>query len=199
MIFLGDKKVFIHIPKTGGSSIELQLLKKIGIKSSGNSVWGGMSHENKITFLGEKYKSFVYAPHAKAYELKQQYPELYQEYESSVIVRDPYDRFCSMYFWHTKKKGNPDPLDVHKKLIENKELMVEPQYDYIYENNICIVDRIFKFEEIDKIFEYFNVQPNHAKNMKRQKTEDFYKQWPKMKQFVANYYSKDFEVFNYEK
>jgi hypothetical protein len=104
-----------------------------------------------------------------------------------------------MYFWHTKKKGNPDPLDVHKKLIENKELMVEPQYDYIYENNICIVDRIFKFEEIDKIFEYFNVQPNHAKNMKRQKTEDFYKQWPKMKQFVANYYSKDFEVFNYEK
>ena len=194
------KRVFIHIPKTGGSSIESRLLESNGRLSDGEKVWSNLSHLDHLNFLGKRYDEMKYAPHAKAYELKEFYPHMYEEYESSTIVRNPYDRFCSMYFWYTKTRDNPNPMDIHKELLDNGELMVEHQYDYVYDlNDNCIIDKIFRLENINEAFSYFNVMPRHAKNMNRQKTSAFYDTWPKMKNFIRDYYSKDFEAFGYDK
>lgn len=200
MFVHGEKKTFIHIPKTGGSSIESRLLERNGRVSDGEKVWSNLSKLDMMFFLGEKYDTMRYAPHAKAYELKKLYPHMYEEYESSTIVRNPYDRFCSMYFWYTKTRDNPNPMDIHKELIDNGELMVDLQYDYVFDlSGNCIVDKIFRLENINEAFEYFNIMPRHAKNMNRQKTSKFYDTWPKMKGFIREYYAKDFEAFGYEK
>jgi hypothetical protein len=200
MIYHGEKKIFIHIPKTGGSSIESRLLEKDGHRSNGESVWSHLSKKNLIFYLGEDHNKMKYAPHAKAYELKDLYPDMYEEYESSTIVRNPYDRFCSMYFWYTRNRNNPNPMDIHKQLVDNGELMVELQYDYVFDledNNI--IDKVFRLENIKESFCYFNIQPRHSKNMRRQKTSAFYETWPKMKNFIRDYYAKDFEAFGYDK
>lgn len=193
-----DQKVFIHIPKTGGSSIEYGLLKKASIKTNDTEIWRSLSNRTKELYLGGDYAKMKYAPHAKAYELKKLYPEVWEKYEWSTIVRNPYDRFCSMYFWYTKGK-NAHPEKIHAELVSKGEMMVEPQYDYAYENDKLILDIVFQLEEIDKAFNYFNIKPEHSKNINRQKTESFYEDWPGMKAFVRDYYVKDFEAFGYDK
>lgn len=198
MFYHKDKKIFIHIPKTAGSSVETRLLEKDSVVTGGGSVWGSIPPEKKKIYLGVKYNEMKYAPHAKAYELKSLYLDLWNDYESSAIVRNPYDRFCSMYFWYTKN-GNRNPKEVHDELISRGEMMADLQCEYTHDQDKIIVDRIFRLEKIDEVFNYFDIEPAHKKNMKRQKTLDFYQQWPDMYSFIAEYYSKDFEAFGYDK
>jgi len=103
-----------------------------------------------------------------------------------------------MYFWYTKN-GNRNPKEVHDELISRGEMMADLQCEYTHDQDKIIVDRIFRLEKIDEVFNYFDIEPAHKKNMKRQKTLDFYKQWPDMYSFIAEYYSKDFEAFGYDK
>lgn len=79
------KFMFIHIPKTAGTTIcsswEGSLLKEI-CKSTG--------------ILGGTHKS--------AMQLKEMYPKEFKEYFKFTVVRNPYDRFVSKFFF---KQLNP--------------------------------------------------------------------------------------------
>lgn len=82
------KVIFLHIPKTGGTSIEALL----EIKSSPeNLFWQG-------------YRADVLAPQHLTYaELKAKIkPEIFNEYFKFAFVRNPWERLVSTYFWNNR-------------------------------------------------------------------------------------------------
>ena len=75
MIIDKYKAIFIHIPKNAGSSIE--------------------------EFFSKQWVSLRVQPnkHDTAYQIKCRFPELYNSYSKFAIVRNPYERMVSWYFY----------------------------------------------------------------------------------------------------
>ena len=69
------KCIFIHIPRTGGTSVELTLT---------HTDWG----------LSHKPEKHIFASHAKKL-----YAQYWDDYFKFSIVRNPYDRLISLYLW----------------------------------------------------------------------------------------------------
>ena len=73
---------FIHIPKTAGTSVE-QFIKDNG--------------KNEINYLGVQNNRSMH--HYTALELKKLEPHIFDIYYKFSIVRNPYDRLLSEYYW----------------------------------------------------------------------------------------------------
>jgi len=93
---IGDnyKYIFVHIPKNGGSSIEKELFDY---------------YENKDKIFNKDCYSMEYRGSLKKYgckkhstlrHIKTQLPlDKYNSYLKFSLVRNPYDRFISCYYW----------------------------------------------------------------------------------------------------
>lgn len=95
MIDHENEIIFIHIPRTGGTSIENALL--------GSDFWN-VDHRNK---------------HASCHIAKEEYSEYWDDYFKFTFVRNPWDRHVSMlkhekfYYGETQNFGN-GKLDMTK-------------------------------------------------------------------------------------
>lgn len=78
-----EKYIFIHIPKTAGTSITHSMLKETGIKPASIKGVDGKNHD-VIT-------------HSGALQLKQILGVHYDEFYSFTVVRNPWDRMVSLY------------------------------------------------------------------------------------------------------
>ena len=142
MISNKHKCFFIHIPKTGGSSVGCTM----GIK---NSVANILNHKDDHLTVVEAMKYF---------------PKEWNEYFKWTIVRNPWDRFVSMY--HFRKKKN------YSEFIQNKELKFDKWLkiiliDRAYENQISqsslikienkiAVDFVARYENLRRDFKYIS-------------------------------------------
>ena len=154
MVWCHEKKIiFIHIPKTGGSTIEFSLnLRK---SENGYGVKEFESYEKK-----KAYQHFTW----NDYKLKLG-KEIYNEYFKFAIVRHPITRLISDYYWApygSKMCSFNDFLKKAENVIKNKLYNENIYYDhfqsqssYIYaKNNNCKVDKIFRFEKFDEVASY---------------------------------------------
>ena len=83
MVICHNKKcIFIHIPKTAGTSIE-QFIKD--------------NDRNPIILLGVRNGRSMH--HFSALEIKSLFPDLFKKYYKFSFVRNPYDRLLSEYYW----------------------------------------------------------------------------------------------------
>ena len=142
------KIIFIHIPKTAGSSIE-QLLRDEG--------------KYELDFIGVRNGRSTH--HYMGIELKLILKDLYQTYYKFSFVRNPYDRLISEYFWcrinnvgYKFNKTFDEFLDYVEDVIKNKKFFkpIEndhfiPQYSFLFFNNKLIVNNIFKYEDIETV------------------------------------------------
>ena len=107
MISHSKKFIFIHIPKTGGTSIEIVLKGYIAEKYK-------IAGDNTF-FIGPDIK------HHTASELLERYgKKKFGEYLKFCVIRNPWDRLLSLFYW-----GHKQPYDKKlfiKKLPDNKEL-----------------------------------------------------------------------------
>ena len=67
------KCIFIHIPKTGGTSIE-------------NALLGGKKQPTRIK-------------HKRAKDYLKQYPKEWKQYFKFTVIRNPWDWMVSWYYW----------------------------------------------------------------------------------------------------
>lgn len=114
--------------------------------------------------LKEKYEGFLYREHFK------EVPKEYKKYYKFTTIRNPYDRFISMWWSTCKRKsllnknksgsnfkelaGSADPLDLLNFMINTDykgrgSELFSRQTDFIKSNKI---DKIIKFENLNQEF-----------------------------------------------
>jgi 23S rRNA A1618 N6-methylase RlmF len=193
--------IFVHIPKTGGSSIERAL---------------NIQEFKGITDLSLFYKTST--THLPLSILKCEIPNI-KEFSVFTVVRNPYDRLLSEFFWRFKISEN-DTNNIISKFNQFVRVVftelayvdrlvsfdrhLETQFSFIegYESNI----NVFKLEEIFKLEDWLSTitQTNIKLKCfnKSQKPKNFIKEtFLRNKQTVKiinDFYQKDFEMFNYD-
>lgn len=195
------KIIFIHIPKTGGTTIE-NYMKTIdkpifygGYGKLKNIIFQHLNYKNYIKFFGkEEYNKFI----------------------KFSIVRNPYDRLISEYYWSKLNIGFKSNktfdyfLNQVEDIVTNRKYNLTihhnhfiPQYEFICDsNNNIVVDKLFKFEEFNEILKFLNEKKY---NTKKEKNLNVSKNKEKIilnnnqKKKIYELYKKDFEIFKYEK
>lgn len=147
MISHAHKFVFIHIPKTGGTSLE----------------W--MLRDQGIVRQGEPNFHSIYFKHISAVQMQIMLGEEYGEYFKFAMIRNPWDWLVSMYefcrgFAYPFLYGTPYSLKVPRKqqrmsfaewLPWFRATFQMQQVDILSdEDGKIIVDEIFRFEDLQQ-------------------------------------------------
>lgn len=191
------KSIFIHIPKCGGTTIE-QSLNLIDMQSGyGIEKGKAMQHytwSDYIDKLGH---------------------DVFNDYYKFAIVRNPYDRVISEYYWcyiqnvgYKHGQSLDDFITYLEKMVTTKNYNETiwhdhfmPQYLYIYDKKYNIkVDKVFKMEdflEVDK----FILNKYGIKITQKHNTGDYDKSKIHLtdiqKEKIYNLYKTDFVLFGY--
>jgi hypothetical protein len=207
-ISYNNKCIFIHIPKTGGITIEslLKIDRKI---------------ENYLYTIQEL--EFIYKgmsttiSHIPATLFKQLRPDIFDSYLKFSVVRNPYDKVISEYLWISRndKKMHNLPLE---HLVRRFSVWVEnyyteidswrkcPQYKFIYDDQMnLMVDHVLKFEnfesDVRKLCGILNVEIKTMEHLNKSKIEiDRSLLLTKdVKKKIYSLFSEDFKIFGYKK
>ena len=177
MIIDKYKTIFIHIPKNAGTSIE--------------------------EYFGNKSVRIQPEKHADIYEIKKKFKNSYNNYRKFTIIRNPYDKMVSWYFYLKRNLGDYNVIEFNNWIkdpskfwhINDPISYLKPQYEWI--NNTV---EIIKFENLNKeLNKFFNKQinlpitnkSNHKHYLEYYNTESL--------DIIYNRYKKDFKKFNYKK
>ena len=189
MINHKHKFLFIHIPRTGGSSLESQFNYK----------------ENK-----EKNKHWTLSDWKKTLD-----PEIFDQYFKFTFIRNPWDSIISKYKcdWFTSKQpGGPIGEKAGKCLKYFLEHYKTPAHeagetfhDYFDPEQMDFVGR-FENRENDlqyiseKIDVNIDINIHQRKIQNRSKNKKHYTEYydENTKQIVAERYAKDIEYFGYK-
>lgn len=187
------KCIFIHIPKTAGTSI-LSILMGNDIKRS----------------------------HKTAECFKNVSPEKFEIYFKFAFVRNPWDKIVSVYQYLLEGHDSEDHiyfrklfaekypsfesfvLDYLDKDIIHNHPLFKPQYRYIYDyKNECMVDFVGRLENIDEDFSFILSRLNINAKLKKlnKSTRSDYRDYYTKQEIIdkiAFLYSKDIELFKYE-
>lgn len=201
--------LFIHIPKTGGSSFETYLSKKYNIKLNYNSLFSSFTN----TILPDNLKN-ISLQH-QTYNNIKKYSDILKINFTNIkiisFVRNPYERIISdLFFWNLIDKNtdiniipniilkyikeNPNKYDNHN-IPQNKFLVNED--NKLYSDIIIIKMENLNEELIKNGFNDF--QNKHEQKNKYGKLNYYNYLNKESIKLINNHYAKDFELFNYKK
>jgi hypothetical protein len=178
MIIEEHKTIFIHIPKNAGTSIETLFANS----------------------------SFRIQPnkHANIHEIKKKFPKLYDSHRKFTIVRNPYDKMVSWYFYLKRKVGEKH------KVVEFNDWIKDPQLFWHADDPIHFLDpqhtwiddtvKVIKFENLnEELNEFF--KEDIKLPITNKSNHDHYSTYYNRKSLDIIYdrYEEDFEKFNYKK
>ena len=192
------KIIFIHIPKTGGTSIE----KSLNISNIKN---GYGIKDNKAV------------QHFTWYNYQKHINDKFNAYYKFTIVRNPYEKVLSDYFWlkniahldvdNYQNKTFDEYLDycdfIVKNNLYNKTIYHDhfmPQNEFIYKNDILMINKILRFENFEYIKKFMklrykvNVIHENKNNSKKNITLT-----ELQKDKIYKIYEKDFILLKYPK
>jgi len=177
MIYPERKLAFIHIPKTGGSSVAAGIFKNYGINFS--------NYEGLDKIVADQFCATFELKHARFSE----YPKAIQNnYIPFAIIRNPIDRFYSQYGWYTKFNGGCT-LDQFCDKIEKKEIRQWHSQKYYAKE----VNTLFRFEDLEKVMDCLEIPKYHKKNGSIYRKETNYK----INERVMEIYKDDFDYFGF--
>ena len=217
-----ENVLFIHIPKTGGTSVEHYLSNKILKKPlvrTDEILYGIIRNETYINYLKkQEYRknidqvgSYQHQFYRCILDNKELLKINTVDLRTFCIVRNPYTRFLSDMFYLSRKKVNssiftPDEIyfkaanEYFKSISDNH---VFPQYMFISDENGELFKeiKILKFENLDRHMKLLGyIDFNESLNIGTV-SKDNYFNYLNMKtvDIINNYYGKDFELFGYKK
>ncbi|MFW8602418.1 sulfotransferase family 2 domain-containing protein [Desulfobacterota bacterium M19] len=184
--------IFIHIPKAGGVSLASELFGNLG---------GG--HQAIYSYY------LVYSP------------KEFNEYYKFSIVRNPWDRIVSAYFflkeggfheydrsWFIKNLSMFTDFEdfilhwVTKKNV-NSYMHFIPQFEFLTLGGNLLVDKVYKIEEMTSVIEDLNGKLGaklcgHKKNTTKGRKSNYRVYYSdETRKIVADVYKKDIQIFNY--
>lgn len=134
------------------------------------------------------------------------------DYFIFTVIRNPYSRFFSMYNYlaDTLYLNEIQFISYVEEIFINKQndkryLWFQPQYKFLYNKDNIQINRIIKYENLDKQynilkkeFNLYDLEYINKSNIKRYNINDFYK-IQNMKKRVYKLYKFDFKIFKYDK
>jgi hypothetical protein len=187
-----NKIIFIHLEKTGGTSIESIFT---------NIPWWGRKNnflkENNYDSGEEKHINLEYA--------KIIYKNEFKTYKKICIVRHPYSLFISKLNWYSYT-GKINKKQINEMLLDNKTRW---KINYLHEflgekDNYDFIIRFENYEEdYYKMLEKFNLDKNKFKliHIHKEYDNDNYKSiylTKIAKKKIKEYSKKYCEIFNYQ-
>lgn len=180
------KLIFIHIKKTAGNSINI-FLKDYSANSIVNCSRGQSQQLNVYCEFNKDIK------HSKLDYYKKIYSNKIKDYTIFTIVRNPYDRALSFYYYITNNKT------YNKDLFIKTLSLLDHQIDYIsnemilvhYENLITELKEISCLKHID-----FNKFPHENKSINSKKKTSVLDQ--ETKDLIYNKFKIDFIKLGYK-
>jgi len=193
MICKKYKVIFIHIPKTAGTSIEY--------------MFGFFEKVNNGKIILNKN---IGRTHLSIKEIQEQFPEYYKDFYRFTIVRNPWSKALSMYNMLTHSKHYSISFKEYIKTIilpksKLKTSLHRSQLSFITINGEIKVDYIMRYEELEKewvclcqkIQKPFETMVNMLKfKNPTESMESGYDQ--ENIDLIAKIYKKDIEYFNYD-
>jgi len=197
--------IFVHIPKTGGSSIEDVLWP--GERTEAH-LWQGMvgRYHNRYQTGGLQ--------HLRADQIRDAVGEerFARSYRFS-FVRNPWDRAVSQYAYMLQKKylrdfagmNEDDSFPRYLSLIqERRHVQWTPQCEFLFDaSGTCLVDFIGRFERLREdaaaVFENLNVpgaELPHSRASEHRPYVEYYD--ADTKRVIEHLYGNDIERFSYK-
>tara|TARA_Y100000816_G_scaffold274583_1_gene242019 strand:- start:1326 stop:1925 length:600 start_codon:yes stop_codon:yes gene_type:complete len=192
-----EKLIFIHIPKTGGSTIQYSLNLTEGMHGCCTIKNAALQHCN-----WNDYKKLLGN-------------EIYDNYFKFSIVRNPIERCISEYYWtplnfgYNNKASFDQFLTEVEDIVKNERFFDSQYHDHFQsqsyyildDDNKVMVDKIFRFENYLEVTKFLNkytkekIRKHNAISSKIKKLKPTKEQIEKIYQI----YKEDFENFNYKK
>ena len=192
------KLIFVHIPRTSGTTFEEKVLDIHGVwpEPQEESLWGigiPRNGKNKLTMQHMTYREIC------------QLHGIDTGFKTVSIVRNPIHRVISLYYyWNEKNKWNTlnDFLKYVKVHIKNRRHWWS-QYDYLHDENGNInIDHLLRFEELPENFSVLHPELDIPCYMDKERVID--KEIRNLEllddeslELIYEIYKKDFEIFNY--
>ncbi|HUQ36120.1 MAG TPA: sulfotransferase family 2 domain-containing protein [Aestuariivirga sp.] len=200
------KCIFVHIPKTGGTSIENCIWPA---PRNREDLWMGFvsSYRNKYQTGGLQH---LLARHIRL----EVGGNIFNAYFKFAIVRNPWDKLVSQYTYLRKRKDLQHYLGVtaettFAQYIEaaalSDHVQLTPQVDFVNdENGLSIVDFIGRFETLkedaQRIFSRIGIQNMILPHTQRSLREKDYRSYytAETRDRVAQIYERDIALFKYK-
>ena len=198
--------IFIHIPKTAGTSIEYALGMHGGLKTIGLERYINQTSDYNCLF-GNGLQHLTASQIRKVLGKK-----IFNDYFKFSVVRNPYDRIVSYIAWLDGKWQNRAQLSIEKfreyiRLSQNRyknrvKILPRPQYPFIYIRNRRIVNGLLYYEDLEKEIACLQIKLNITLNLERRMESEhldyrnYYDSYSI--RIIRNFYKKDFENFGYD-
>jgi len=187
------KRLFIHIPKNGGTSVHYEIMVH-GIKKKSKS------EEIDIkTFGHDRWKDVP--------------TEIRYTHQSFAVIRNPWARVISRYVMgiptqHTNEHGTT--WNTFEEFLETRHLWTDKewndpirswntQYDYVCdEDNIVRCDSL-RLEHIDdELIPYLQLDTKSIRKDNNKSHQDYYNNNSKSIQIVADWYAQDIDYWGFD-
>lgn len=172
---------FVKIPRTGTQSINMILRQKMG--------------------------------HRTAVEWRHRYKKKWEDAFKFTIVRHPFTRFVSAWHHCDHIRADYHGVDYGDSIIDINEfvrqmiiprplrIVFKPQYLYVYDGDELLVDKVYKFEQLDEAWEDIKEKVGIDKDTKLPHLHQTLGKKDELnrlsKKILAECYKVDFERFNY--
>ena len=200
MVFNDKMKIiFIHIPKTGGTSIE--------------SALDCITKENGYGVVNNKAMQ-----HYNWKDYKNKYQNKFKNYYKFTVVRNPYDKVLSDYYWlknvakididNFQNKNFDQYLsyceEIVKKKLYNKTKYHDhflPQHKFIYDDNDnLMINKILRFENFEYITKFIKIRyKKDVKCLNKNNNSNKIILNQNQKNKIYEIYNKDFTLLSYPK
>jgi hypothetical protein len=207
--------VFVHVPKTGGTSIECALgLRGRSRREDRRALYGRI--ESDVL----KQRGFVsgYLQHLTAADLRALAPAgSFSGYFSFAIVRNPWDRLVSSFVNkdpHLSRQARAVGVELEGLEFEDyvdatgelRHAHLQPQWEYLMDSDgKRLVDFVGRFESLQDSFREIcrrlgiRRQLPHAKKSQRRESSDFRDYYTEAaRKAVGERYARDIALFGYE-